>query len=1709
MRSVSWSFIFWLASAGAVQAQPTLHNELTLITPLGEEGRWTGLQLAPSRTRFGGAQVQPAPAQDQKPITTIRFGSAENIVAGKIEAGEDEFSHWLRFTDLQAEPTPRLGKGSYLTVRLYPADPYPQVSFRLELEGFDEARWEATFGRVPFHFLAGDARGAEIFHQRGWPIGTPVVDAYILPQCEGPGRQVVSSWSRDWTYAPPIGAYPVPTVGAWTKSQRRYVGYDFHGARLKDHTEKNVASAYCWRLERKGTKGSVGERRGTKGDLGERKGTKGNLGELGNEEGKVGEFFALVWPFGSPYNELRYPTDGDVVATHFRVLYHLDLGGDDDPNLFVNEWVWQTYRDWLPDVTPLNDLSWLPASFKPRTFSPPGVPRLWYQEGERPQWWQPHAIIPGGEGWDVSGIDYAYEQRNEEALRQLQEDVDFILRYAKRETIEGDECVFWERPLEGDGADFFGPGVRTIHSVSHWMLGRALLDVYRNEREARAHLLPILDGVLRGTKHILYTRNCYPDVPAAQFAWSVGPAARFCLEYHYTFRDDPERQELAQLALKLARSMTYRYLPLWASDNDPADDLDASFMMEPNAGLEWLGAACANEVWVVAYALGETYVATGDPILGHYLRGMLERWPELFRDEYYPTIDGYGGAFTERLGLFPGARQAHGTRAGYGGLWGEFEKIAVPILDSKVRVLCGEKAALAFNLEGKHTTIADYRYARDGNFSFRLVPFPAPSRSSPPFDVTVTCPSFDLREKTVRVRRGEQWETLGMERVVRFAVRPDTLYLRGLGYGEEVRIGDLPDDAPVLACQIAKPRAPGAGTGPLDGFTLVDLTQSCNQPTKCDWSDPDSLAGFEPGRKWVYGLPFALVDPDLNQGKASVRDAEVAVNAPAERVFALVGGVTEGSTLTLTFGGGETADLPLAERVPAFQAWPPLFKWQIDLATQPTAGKTIRSVRATGCDLFALTLTEKSDGALKEPLLALAEAREKAVALRRTLAGLIGMKPLFEAFSGHVAILPTPPPSSPQTGPFVTLLRQAGLIEHVRVLRPGELVDPSVFNAQEIWVALYLGGENYLQTVNREGDVDEALVRYLKGGGTLVVVPNMPFPFYYNEKDQVVISAPKFGLPICGSGARDRLNHPPVAPPSKGGEGGVDVSGWEDPPAGRTLTFTLNPEQEIITSLPQQFPFPERGDDRWRPIVNVVDEQDRYVPIVSLKDENGRYYGDGAAFIEYRTGELAGGRVLYVWCTLTAQPDYQAGIVTDVLSYILKNTLPPPAQGVAVRAREPVLIDGRLDEPVWQQAESFPLAHCFLTKQGPPLYPTEAQVAWDEKNLYVAFVAEDPDIWSDHTARDAYLWEGEVVEVYLDPDGDLKDYKEFEVNPRCAVIDLNIPQGPDIGDVDENLKWNAPGLQASVRAEGTINQRDDIDTRWTVELALAFADLLGAEAQVPNSPISQFPKVGDTWRFQLYRIDRSNTLPGGEKKVPPELAAGGKQVHATEFSGWSATDTFHNPRRFGFLRFGANPYHDDFSLYPNGSDGSPTWTVQAGTWRVEDGVYLGQDSGTSGWQPAGARVGHDDWQDYRVSLRFQIRERGSDHRDGVWVGFRQSRAGSYSLHLNGAVAQLHKAYQGRGTNDDEMLAQVPWTPDRAWHGLAITVRGNHIRAELDGALLLEATDENFLGVPPVPSGGVVLSARRWENSQGQTVVAFDDFEVERTGGATTGAAPRR
>ena len=70
---------------------------------------------------------------------------------------------------------------------------------------------------------------------------------------------------------------------------------------------------------------------------------------------------------------------------------------------------------------------------------------------------------------------------------------------------------------------------------------------------------------------------------------------------------------------------------------------------------------------------------------------------------------------------------------------------------------------------------------------------------------------------------------------------------------------------------------------------------------------------------------------------------------------------------------------------------------------------------------------------------------------------------------------------------------------------------------------------------------------------------------------------------------------------------------------------------------------------------------------------------------------------------------------------------------------------------------------------------TQAKLLWDDKNLYVAFINEDKDIWTTLDKHDDKLWTQEADEMFIDADGDGKTYVELQVNAKGATFDSYLP----------------------------------------------------------------------------------------------------------------------------------------------------------------------------------------------------------------------------------------------------------------------------------------------------------------------------------------------
>ena len=184
---------------------------------------------------------------------------------------------------------------------------------------------------------------------------------------------------------------------------------------------------------------------------------------------------------------------------------------------------------------------------------------------------------------------------------------------------------------------------------------------------------------------------------------------------------------------------------------------------------------------------------------------------------------------------------------------------------------------------------------------------------------------------------------------------------------------------------------------------------------------------------------------------------------------------------------------------------------------------------------------------------------------------------------------------------------------------------------------------------------------------------------------------------------------------------------------------------------------------------------------------------------------------------------------------------------------------------------------------GPKIYTTSFRALWGEEGLFVRFDAVDPSPWYTLTNRDDHLWTEEVVEIFIDPDGDGRNYAEIEISPHNVVCDLMIFEGAP--NVRSDIGWDHDGLQSKV---SPLSGADGETVGW---MAIAILPWSSFATLTDSSGISIPPHAEDVWRFNIFRIKR----PFGPTEPDRDVV----------YAAWSPPSgrSFHEPTVFRALEF--------------------------------------------------------------------------------------------------------------------------------------------------------------------------------------------------------------
>ncbi len=151
----------------------------------------------------------------------------------------------------------------------------------------------------------------------------------------------------------------------------------------------------------------------------------------------------------------------------------------------------------------------------------------------------------------------------------------------------------------------------------------------------------------------------------------------------------------------------------------------------------------------------------------------------------------------------------------------------------------------------------------------------------------------------------------------------------------------------------------------------------------------------------------------------------------------------------------------------------------------------------------------------------------------------------------------------------------------------------------------------------------------------------------------------------------------------------------------------------------------------------------------------------------------------------------------------------------AVKTDEPIRLDGKLDDPVWQKAKVIDDLVQREPQEGEPISETtEIRILYDDEYLYIGVICSDsqPDkVVASEMRRDAPLQDNDYFEIYLDTYHDHRNAAYFMTNPLGARRDALIREE------GSRINWDWDGWWYSKTQRGKRG--------WTIEIAIPFYTL--------------------------------------------------------------------------------------------------------------------------------------------------------------------------------------------------------------------------------------------------------------------------------------------
>jgi hypothetical protein len=170
-----------------------------------------------------------------------------------------------------------------------------------------------------------------------------------------------------------------------------------------------------------------------------------------------------------------------------------------------------------------------------------------------------------------------------------------------------------------------------------------------------------------------------------------------------------------------------------------------------------------------------------------------------------------------------------------------------------------------------------------------------------------------------------------------------------------------------------------------------------------------------------------------------------------------------------------------------------------------------------------------------------------------------------------------------------------------------------------------------------------------------------------------------------------------------------------------------------------------------------------------------------------------------------------------------------------------ITLDGDMDDPGWVRSPGPARTDGFVLANGEEAPPySNTRIVWGDGYLYLSLYAADEDIETHTDQPDGPVGLDDAFRVVFAQPG--VEYA-IEVSPRALITDSIRKDG---GEWD--FSWSS-GAHASKEIDGTVNNPNNTDEEWAIELAIPFESL------------GMTGERGETIGLTLSRCDTPKDMP--------------------------------------------------------------------------------------------------------------------------------------------------------------------------------------------------------------------------------------------------------